>query len=181
MRSIVRSWTLRHARLDASFKTMLLPDAEGQDTDCTNEAFAAKLLVTPTSDLPSSFQIIVDIASRAYQNRTIYFEPTLTFRAMVPDDSEVFRVVEAGSVKKLKRLLSNRAASLRDCDSMGRSLLNVSLHEDTIYEYLTDFIKFALYRCRRKMTKFLIQSGADVDTLEHRIWREGIEDEQSLV
>lgn len=30
----------------------------------------------------------------------------------------------------------------------------------------TDCGKFALYRCRRKMAKFLIQSGADVDTLE---------------
>lgn len=109
---------------------MLHPDAEDQDTEIANEAFTAKLLLTPTSASVSSFQVIIDIASRAYQNRTVCFTPTLTFRAMIPSQSEVFHVVEGGSVKKLKKLLSSGVASLGDCDSMGRSLLNVSLCED---------------------------------------------------
>ena len=109
---------------------MLLPDAEDQDTETADEAFAAKLLITPTSASVPNFQIIVDIASRAYQNRTVCFTPTLTFRAMIPSDSEVFRVVEGGSTKRLQKLLSSGAASLGDCDSMGRSLLNVSLCEN---------------------------------------------------
>ena len=49
---------------------------------------------------------------------------------MVADNSEVFRVVSRGSVKKLRILLSNGAASLGDRDSMGRSLLNVSIYND---------------------------------------------------
>ena len=128
--NIVRSWTLQHGRFDAIFRTMLLPDAEDQDTEIANEAFTAKLLITPTSASVPNFQVIVDIASRAYQNRTVCFTPTLTFRAMIPSDSEVFRVVEGGSTKRLQKLLSSGAASLGDCDSMGRSLLNVSLCED---------------------------------------------------
>ena len=171
--NIVRSWILQHGRFDAIFRTMLLPDAEDQDTEIANEAFAAKLLITPTSASASNIQVIVDIASRAYQNRTVCFTPMLTFRAMIPSDSEVFHVVKGGSVTKLKKLLSSGAASLGDCDSMGRSLLNVSLCEklNTLHRYSTDCSKFALYKCRRKMTRFLIQLGADVDTLEPQVSR----------
>lgn len=70
------------------------------------------------------------ISLQAYQNRTICFTPILTFCAIVPNDSKVFRVVEGGSVKRLKKLLSSGEASLGDCDPLGRSLLNVSLCED---------------------------------------------------
>ena len=125
LQNIIRDWTLGHARLAAVFRTMLLSDTEYQDTESV-ETFAAKLIVTPTWAQPSKFQIILDIASREYQDRTVSFTPTLIFRAMIPDDSEVFRVVEGGSVRKLKRLLSTGAASLGDCDPEGRSLLNVS-------------------------------------------------------
>ena len=109
---------------------MVMADNEDCDTESADEAFAAKVVVTPTSTLCSKFQIIIDLASKTYQNHTVHFPPTLTFRAMIPDDSEVFRVVERGSVKRLKRLLSSGAASLGDSDSMGRSLLNVSPCED---------------------------------------------------
>lgn len=105
---------------------MILPDAEDQDTESADEAFTAKLLITPVSAPKSNFQIVIDVASKKYHDRTMYLTPMLTFRAIVPDDSEVFRVVEGGSVRKLKKLLASGAASLGDCDSMGRSLLNVS-------------------------------------------------------
>ena len=106
---------------------MIPPDAEEQDTESAEEAFAAKLLITPVSAPISNFQIVVDVASKTYHDRTMYLAPILTFRAIVPDDSEVFRVVEGGSVRKLKKLLDSGKASLGDCDSMGRSLLNVSI------------------------------------------------------
>lgn len=123
------------------FKTMLLPDAEDQDTESVNEAFSAKIVVTPTSASLSNFQIVIDTASRAYHDRTIYFTPTLTFRPMLPTDSEVFRVVEGGSVKKLKKLLNSGAASLGDCDPMGRSLLNVSIYDDAKHALHTTWDK----------------------------------------
>ena len=107
-----------------------MADEEDCNTESADEAFAAKVVVTPTTTTLSTFQIIIDLASRTCQNRTVYFTPTLTFRAMIPDASEVFRVVQRGSVKKLKKLLSSGAASLGDCDSQGRSLLNVSPCED---------------------------------------------------
>ena len=106
---------------------MILPDAEDQATESAAEAFAAKLLITPVSASSSRSQIVIDVASKTYHDRTIFLTPMLTFRAIVPDDSEVFRVVENGSVRKLRKLLNNGKASLGDCDSMGRSLLNVSI------------------------------------------------------
>ena len=126
LQNVSESWTLRHARIDAIAKTMILPDAEDQDTQSA-ENYTARLIVTPTLAHLSNLQIIIDVASREDQDSTIFFTPTLTFRATIPDDSEVFRIVESGSVKKLKRLLSTGAASLGDCDPMGRSLLNVGL------------------------------------------------------
>ena len=104
---------------------MLLQETEDQSKE-NAETLAAKLIITPTAAQLSKFKIIIDIASREYQNHAIYFTPTLTFHATIPDDSEVFRIVKSGSVQKLKKLLSTGAASLGDCDSMGRSLLNVS-------------------------------------------------------
>ena len=106
---------------------MILPDAEDQGTERAEEAFAAKLLINPVSAPISNFEIVIDVASKRYHDRTMYLTPTLTFRAIVPDDSEVIRVVEGGSVRKLKKLLDSGQASLGDCDSMGRSLLNVSI------------------------------------------------------
>lgn len=125
--STAGSWELRNGRLDAIFKRMLLPETEDNDTESADEAFATKVVITPASAPISRSQIVIDVASRMYRNRVTYFTPTLTFRAMIPNDSEVFRVVKGGSVKRLKKLLSSGAASLGDCDEKGRSLLNVCL------------------------------------------------------
>ena len=57
----------------------------------------------------------------------MFLTSMLTFRAIVLDDLEVFRVVESGSIRKLRKLLNNGTASLGDCDSKKRSLLNVSI------------------------------------------------------
>jgi hypothetical protein len=55
--------------------------------------------------------------------------PMLSARQMIPDDSEVFRTAATGTVKALRDLLCARKASLSDCDSKGRSLINVSISE----------------------------------------------------
>ena len=106
---------------------MRLPDGEYRNRESADEAFAAKLLITPVSALQSKFKIVIDLASEIYRDPTIYLTPTLTLRAIIPEYSKVFHVVKGGSVRKLKKLLNSGAASLGDCDPMGRSLLNVSL------------------------------------------------------
>jgi hypothetical protein len=48
-----------------------------------------------------------------------------------PDDSDVFQVDKYGSPVELEVMFHNSLASLTDCDTKGRSLLNVSLMNPT--------------------------------------------------
>lgn len=52
--------------------------------------------------------------------------PTISFSAILPEDSEVFRMVSCGDLSGLRRLLAERKVSLSDCDELGRSLLTVT-------------------------------------------------------
>jgi hypothetical protein len=48
---------------------------------------------------------------------------------MIPNNSEVFKIVGSGEVKELIELLEKGTASLTDRDEEGRSLLNVSRYK----------------------------------------------------
>lgn len=52
--------------------------------------------------------------------------PTLSFHALLPNDSEIFCAIEDGDLLTLLRILNDKEASLTDCDTEGRSLLSVS-------------------------------------------------------
>jgi hypothetical protein len=54
----------------------------------------------------------------------------LTYQVMVPNDSEVFKIIDAGDVEALKNALAMKTASLTDRDENGRSLLSVSIKSD---------------------------------------------------
>ena len=54
----------------------------------------------------------------------------LTYQAMVPNDSEVFEIVDAGDVEALKKAFASKTASLTDRDEDGRSLLSVRIISD---------------------------------------------------
>lgn len=53
--------------------------------------------------------------------------PILSVSALLPGDSEVFRVIENGELDRLMKMLSLKEVSLADRDLQGRCLLNVSL------------------------------------------------------
>lgn len=57
--------------------------------------------------------------------------PRLSFCAIIPDSSEIFVLVKDGDLKGIINHLQQGKASLSDCDSEGRTLLNVrkSCHE----------------------------------------------------
>ena len=55
------------------------------------------------------------------------FLPTISFHAVIPDDSKVFQFVREGNLEGLVGLLKDGLASLTDCDTQGRSLLWVKL------------------------------------------------------
>lgn len=52
--------------------------------------------------------------------------PMLSVHVMIPDDSEIFRLIKDDNLQGVMKLLDQGRASLRDCDTKGRSLLSVS-------------------------------------------------------
>ena len=61
--------------------------------------------------------------------------PRLSFHPIVPCGADIFTAVKQGDIDWMLELLNTGKASLRDCDSEGRSLLNVctNLHEDIAF------------------------------------------------
>lgn len=56
--------------------------------------------------------------------------PMLSVHFMIPDNSEIFRLIRNDNLKGIVGLLEQGRASLRDCDTKGRSLLSVSDHPE---------------------------------------------------
>lgn len=50
----------------------------------------------------------------------------ITYQATIPNNSEIFSIIEHGELEDLVKALENKTASLTDRDEEGRSLLNVS-------------------------------------------------------
>ncbi|KAL8794401.1 MAG: hypothetical protein Q9195_002988 [Heterodermia aff. obscurata] len=94
-------------------------------------------------------QIAVFLQQRMLHEGSFLYRPLLSISALLPSNSEVFRLVSWGDVPGLVELLSSRDACLNDRDLMGRSLLNYSIS----------------YR-QPKMCEYLIDQGADPDFVE---------------
>lgn len=52
--------------------------------------------------------------------------PMLSVHVMIPDNSEIFRLIKNDDLQGVVKLMEQGRASLRDCDMKGRSLLSVS-------------------------------------------------------
>lgn len=89
------------------------------------EEFSARVAFTPASNTSSKFQFLLDLSQKLTNGNNILSTPILSFRSIIPKTSDVFRIVQYGSVYELRKALSEGCASLTDCDSKGRSLLNV--------------------------------------------------------
>jgi hypothetical protein len=85
-----------------------------------NKVIAARLAFLPRIVGQSLFRVVFDVSP--------YLDPsaTITYQAMIPNDSKVFKIAESGKVEDLIGLLKNGDASLTDRDEEGRSILNVS-------------------------------------------------------
>ncbi|KAF8528325.1 ankyrin repeat-containing domain protein [Trichophaea hybrida] len=75
-------------------------------------------------------------------------QPTISFSAVLPENSEVFNLAKTGDLDGLVRLFSEGKASLSDCDTSGRSLLT-----------------YACYGLQPNVCKFLLERGADPDLI----------------
>jgi hypothetical protein len=91
--------------------------------------------------------------------------PTLSFRPSRPDDSPVFELAKYGSPHDLVLMIENGYASLNDCNTKGRSLLNVKTTKLFWGTSLTSE-QHALGTTNLPMCKYLIEKGAEVDSFE---------------
>ncbi|KAE9380968.1 hypothetical protein N431DRAFT_137126 [Stipitochalara longipes BDJ] len=115
------AWQTQHGRMELSFWSAR--------TD-VDENKAEKTKYFTSTDLAR-----ITLFTRSRMKRTVCvnldFNPRwdlpmkLTYQAMVPNDSEVFKIVEAGDVEALERVLDMKTASLTDRDEDGRSLLSM--------------------------------------------------------
>jgi len=82
---------------------------------------ASRLIIVPNGAGTSAFRVVVDVAPR--------LDPaiTITYQAMIPNNSPIFEIASSGKVTELIELLEKGTGSLTDHDEQGRSLLNVSL------------------------------------------------------
>ena len=93
-----------------------------------------------TKDLTSVYPARITLFTRSKPESTVCvnldFNPLwdlpmkLTYQAMVPNDSEVFKIVDAGDIEALKKAFVMKTASLTDRDEDGRSLLSVRIISD---------------------------------------------------
>ncbi|KAL9104008.1 MAG: hypothetical protein Q9163_000986 [Psora crenata] len=122
------SWYCLSGKVHVSLRLALLFSNQAtQQLDHVQEMFTAKAEITPVNGAHPRSQIILDLAEKTLANCTTSLTPVLGVRNMVPDGAEIFQIVSHRSIKELQEFLSTGAASLRDCDIMGRSLLHVTV------------------------------------------------------
>lgn len=120
------AWMTPYGRVQASFwgvsddlNLSTREDAIGT----VDKTIAARLAIVPPSIETPSFRVVFDFNP--------YLDPpaTITYQAMIPNDSEVFKIASVGEVRDLLKLLEGGTASLTDRDEEGRSLLNMSWYK----------------------------------------------------
>jgi hypothetical protein len=110
----------RYGRIEVSFSTIsngiTVPDEDS--LGIIDEAFTARVAIVPC--VCRRFRVIFDF------NPTIDLTPKITYQAIIPNSSEVFKIVASGNVEELIKTLNLGTTSLTVRDEEGRSLLNVS-------------------------------------------------------
>ncbi len=82
-------------------------------------SIAAKIAIYPGDMGSGPFEIVLNLDPRLNPSAII------TYHAMIPNNSEVFKIIKLGELEELLRALEAKTVSLTDRDEDGRSLLNV--------------------------------------------------------
>ncbi len=111
-------------------KRKLFQDAERDDilTDEFDreivDVFEGTINLIPASDF-SRTKISTSFLQKSTVNGYMSLKPTLSFTAIIPDDSEIFTLTRRGDLQGIIDHVQQGHASLTDCDTKGRTLLNV--------------------------------------------------------
>jgi hypothetical protein len=118
-------------RLDIIAQTKFLGPGQGVSStrrlgcDAIQDRIEAKAILTPfksSSPIPQMVFYVSEEAVNGFNNLSM---PTLSFRPSRADDSHVLEAAKYGNPHDLALMIENGLASLNDCNTKGRSLLNV--------------------------------------------------------
>lgn len=117
--------------------------------------FAANL--TFMSSLPG---LKMKLSAAFYQRMTSdggyhVIPPMLSIHVIIPDNSEIFGLVMNNDLPGIVNMFEQGRASLRDCDTKGRSLLSVSNLVPALVTYLTNGISTRVMPNRLILAVFL--------------------------
>jgi hypothetical protein len=96
-------------------------ETRGEPSGKDSKITASRIIIVPNGAGMSPLRVVVDLAPRLDPTTTI------TYQAMIPNDSVVFKIARSGKVTDLIGLFEKGTAFLTDRDEQGRSLLSVSL------------------------------------------------------
>jgi hypothetical protein len=118
------SWLTPYGRVNAILSTTPTDSFfDIEEASIPKDITAAKVIITPTTTrIP--FCIEFDMKLQAYPDNPLN-SIKITYHAICPDDSDIFRIASYGSVEELRYILTDETARLTDRDTEGRSLLAV--------------------------------------------------------
>lgn len=137
------AWRTPYGRVEGSF--WAIPDHSiSDDRDGTrfpSKLAAARLALVPSGVGRTHFRVVFDF--------TPSLDPcaTITYQAMIPSDSKVFRIAQSGDVGELLELLNGGTASLTDRDEEGRSLLNVRFVPHCLTKLIQEIVCYFQLEC----------------------------------
>jgi len=101
------------------------PHRQGFTPQNTIDWFEGTVSLRPKAG-SSRKKLLLSFLQRFSSSGFTCLNPTLSFHALLPCDSEIFCAIELGDMTSILGLLNDKEASLTDCDTEGRSLLSVS-------------------------------------------------------
>jgi hypothetical protein len=105
-------------------------DGDEDEDDTREEVFAGKVTVMPVNAIPSGgrgIRILASLQQKVARGGAFSLKPTLTFSAVIPNNSEIFQMAASGDLTGLIKLFAEGKASLTDCNVEGRTLLTVRI------------------------------------------------------
>jgi hypothetical protein len=112
-----------YGQWEISLRTSILEFRNEDGTDVV-ESLSSLYLDPRSSD--ASVPITVHFGETTMHAAVSFINPVILAYRMVPDDAEVFEVIENDDLAGLITLLADGTATLRDCDNGGGTLLHVS-------------------------------------------------------
>lgn len=116
-------------------------ETRGDHSGKDSEIAATRLIIVPNGAGMSPLRVVVDLAPRLNPTATI------TYQAMIPNNSAVFKIARSGKVTDLIELFEKGTAFLTDRDEQGRSLLSVSLCNLTVKSPNADIVCKSWFEC----------------------------------